>query len=77
MAKSLQEFEYYEKMFEGEVKELKEQRDEVKKEVSEEDEIKEQMDEEYKKEREFVEGTDEDWEEDEIDLPELRKRIKP
>ena len=76
MANNYQEFNYYRKMFEGEVEELKKQRDEAKEDISEEDEIKEQMDEEYKKEREFIDSTDEDWEADEVDLPELRKRIK-
>ena len=77
MANNYQEFNYYRKMFEGEVKEMKKQRDDEKRGISEEEEIKEQEDEEYKKEKEFIENTGEDWEEDEIDLPELRKRIKP
>lgn len=73
MANSYQEYEYYQKMFEGEVKELKSQRDEATKEVSEDDEIKEQMDVEYKEEKEFIKQTDEDWEEEEIDYEKLRK----
>ena len=76
MANNYQEFNYYRKMFEGEVEELKKQRDEAKEDISEEGEIKEQMDEEYKKEMEFIDSTDEDWEADEVDLPELRKRIR-
>lgn len=75
MANNYQEFNYYQKMFKGEVKELKDQRDEAKKEVSEDEEIKEQMDLEYKKEKEYIKKTDEDWPEEEVDLPELRKRI--
>ena len=75
MANNYQEFNYYRKMFEGEVKELKEQRDDAKKEMSEDGEIKKEMDVEYKEEKKWIEGTDEDWEEEEIDLKELRKRI--
>jgi len=75
MANSYQEYEYYQKMFEGEVKELKNQRDEVKKEVGEDDEIKKEMDLEYEKEKEFIEGTEEDWGENEVDLEKLRERI--
>jgi len=75
MSNNYQEFNYYKKMFEGEVKELKDQRDGVKKEMSEDAEIKEVMDTEYKKEKEFLDTTEEDWEEGEVDLKELRKRI--
>lgn len=76
MSRNYQEYEYYEKMFKGEVEELKEQRDEAKKEVSEDEEIKEQMDLEYKKEKEFIKNTDEDWEDEDIDYEKLRKRTK-
>ncbi len=76
MANNYQEFNYYKKMFEGEVEELKDQRKEVKKESQEEKEIKEEMDLEYKKEKAFIEKTDEDWEVEEVDMPELRKRLK-
>jgi len=75
MSNNYQEFNYYKKMFEGEVKELKDQRDGVKKESKEDAEIKEVMDTEYKKEKEFLDTTEEDWEEGEVDLKELRKRI--
>jgi len=76
MANSYQEYEYYQKMFEGEVKELKKQRDEAKEESREEKEIKEEMDLEYEKEKEFLEQTEEDWEEEEVDMSKLRERIK-
>lgn len=75
MAKSNEEYQYYQKMFKGEIKELEDQRGEAKKEVSEDEEIKEQMDLEYKKEKEYIKKTDEDWPEEEVDLPELRNRI--
>ena len=75
MSNNYQEFNYYKKMFEGEVKELKDQRDEAKKEMSDEGEIKKEMDLEYGKEKKFLEETDEDWEDEDIDLEELRKRI--
>ena len=75
MARDFDQYEYYEKMFKGEVKELKDQRTEAKKEMSEDAEIKEVMDTEYKKEKEFLDTTEEDWEEGEVDLKELRKRI--
>jgi len=76
MANNYQEFNYYQKMFEGEVKELKDQRDEAKKEVGEDEEIKKEMDLEYEKEREFIKQTDEDWESEDIDYEKLRERIK-
>lgn len=75
MANSYQEYEYYKKMFEGEVEELKVQRDEAKKETEEETEIKKEVDLEFKEERKFIGETDEDWNEEEVDMPELRKRI--
>lgn len=75
MSKSNEEYEFYQEQFKGEVKELKDQRDEVKKKTSEDEEIKDQMDLEYKKEKEFIKKADEDWPEEEVDLPELRKRI--
>lgn len=76
MAKDYEQLNYYETMFKGEVKELKDQRGITTKETQEEKEIKEEMDIEYKKEKEFVEKSDEDWEEDEVDLPALREKIK-
>ena len=75
MANNYQEFNYYRKMFEGEVEELKDQRKEVKEEDKEDAEIKKEMDLEYTKEREFIKGTEEDWNESEVDLEELRERI--
>jgi len=75
MSNNYQEFNYYKKMFEGEVKELKEQRDSAKKEDSEDAEIKKEMDLEYTKEKEFMKGTEEDWDEEEVDLEKLRERI--
>ena len=76
MANNYQEFNYYKKMFEGEVKELKDQRTETKKELSEDAEIKKEMDVEYGKEKEFIEGTEEDWSEEDVDLEKLREKLK-
>jgi len=76
MAKNFEELNYYETMFKGEVKELKDQRAIATKETEEEKEIKEEMDLKYKKEVDFIEKSDEDWEVDEIDLPALREKIK-
>ena len=76
MANNYQEFNYYRKMFEGEVEELKEQRDTAKKEDGEDAEIKKEIDLEYEKEKEFIKNTDEDWEGEDIDYKELRGRIK-
>ena len=76
MANNYQEYEYYKKMFEGEVKELKDQRDDVKKEIGMDEEIKKEMDLEYKTEKDFLQTTEEDWTEDDVDLKELRERIK-
>jgi len=75
MARDYEQLNYYENMFKGEVKELKDQRDIVKKETEEEAEIKRGNDEEFKKEREFIEGTEEDWDEEEIDLPALKEKL--
>ena len=75
MSNNYQEFNYYKKMFEGEVEELKEQRDTAKKEDGEDAEIKKEMDLEYTKEKEFMKGTEEDWDEEEIDFKKLRERI--
>ena len=75
MARDFEQYEYYEKMFKGEVKELKDQRDDVKKEMGEDADIKKELDLEYRKEKEFLEHTEEDWSEDDIDLKELRERI--
>ena len=75
MARDYEQFQYYEKMFKGEVKELKDQRDVIKEEDKEDAEIKKEMDLEYTKEREFIKGTEEDWEESEVDLEKLREKI--
>lgn len=76
MANNYQEFNYYRKVFEGEVEELKDQRKEAKKEDRDDAEIKKEMDLEYEKEKKFIEDTDEDWDESEVDLEKLRERIK-
>ena len=75
MARNYEQFQYYEQMFKGEVEELKKDRDEVREEKTEDDEIKKEMDLKYKKEKKFIEGTDEDWEEEDIDFKKLREKI--
>lgn len=75
MARDYEQYEYYEKMFKGEVEELKDQRTTAKKELSEDDDIKKEMDLEFKAEKEFIDGTEEDWSDDEVDLEKLREKI--
>lgn len=75
MARDFEQYEYYEKMFKGEVKELKDQRKGAKKENKEDVEIKKEMDIEFKKEKEFIEGLDEDWSGEDVDVEKLREKI--
>ena len=75
MAKDYEQLNYYEKMFQGEVKELKDQRSVVRKEMGEDEEIKKEVDAEFEKERKFIGETDEHWNEEDVDLPELRERL--
>jgi len=75
MAKDYEQLNYYESMFKGEVKELKDQRDVTRKEMGEDEEIKKEVDAEYAKEKEFIEGTDEHWNEEDVDLPKLREKL--
>ena len=76
MAKDYEQLNYYENMFKGEVKELKDQRDVVRKEMGEDEESKKEEDAEYKKEKKFIEETDEHWNTEDVDLPELKKRLE-
>ena len=76
MSKSYEQFEYFQKMFPGEVKEVEKLREDEREKSSEDEEIKKELDLEYAKEKEFLEKTEEDWEESEVDLPKLRERIK-
>jgi len=75
MARDYEQYEYFQQQFKGEVEELKNQREDAREEKSEDDEIKKEMDLEYEKEKEFIEGTEEDWDENEVDLEKLRERI--
>ena len=75
MARDYEQFEYFQKQFKGEVEELKDLREDAREKKGVDTEIKEEMDLEYKKEKEFIDKTDEDWNEDDVDLPELRKRL--
>ena len=76
MAKSYEQYEYFQKMFKGEVDEVKKLREDARAKAGEDEEIKSELDLEYKKEKEFIEQTEEDWPIEEVDLPELRDRIK-
>ena len=76
MCKNYAQYEYFQKQFEGEVEELKSQRDDARVENKEDAEIKKEMDVEYGKEKKFLEQTEEDWEDEEVDLEKLRERIK-
>ena len=75
MAGSLEEYEYFQKQYRKDSKELDESRKNAKIEDKVDAEIKEEMDLEFKKEKEFVDKLEEDWEGEEIDHEELRRRI--
>jgi len=76
MAKDYEQLEYFKKMFPGEVEEVKNLREDARKTDEIDEEIKKEQDLEYTKEKKFLEQVDEDFNEDDVDLPELRKRIE-
>ncbi len=76
MATSYREYEYFQKQYEKDSEELDEARKVARSEGKEDDEIKEEMDLEFKKEKKFVKGLDENYEEGEVDLPKLRNIIE-
>ena len=75
MARNFEQLQYYDKMFKGEVEELKKDRNEMRKEESEDDEIKKEMDLKYEEEKKFIEQTEEDWDVNDVDLEKLKKKI--
>lgn len=75
MSKNYEQFEYYQNMFKEEVEELKKVRDDARVVDEIDEEIKKEQDLEYKKEKEFLDQIDEDFDEADVDLPELRKAI--
>ncbi len=75
MSKSNEEYEYFQKQYDKDSKELEEARSGARSLGKEDDEIKEELDLEFKKEKEFIDKTEEDWEGEEVDYEELRKRI--
>jgi len=76
MAKSYEQYEYFQNMFKEEVDELKSLRKDSRKKDEVDEEIKKEQDLEYEKERKFIEQTEEDWPEEEVDLEKLREQIK-
>lgn len=76
MSKNYEQFEYYQNMFQEEVEELKKMRGDAREIDEIDEEIKEEQDLEYKKEKKFLDQVDEDFNEEDVDLPELRKRIE-
>ena len=76
MAKDYEQLEYFKKMFPGEVEEVKNLREDARKVDEVDEEIKKEQDLEYKREKEFLDQVDEDFNEEDVDLPELRKRIE-
>ena len=73
MAKDYAQYEYYQKMFKEEVDELTKLRDDTRTEKKQEDEFDKEMDKEFSVEKKFVEGIDEDFAVEDVDLPKLRE----
>jgi hypothetical protein len=74
MARTYQEYEYHDKMYETDIKETEKLRDEAREERLEDDEIKQELDVEYRRERDMLKEMDEDWEEEEVDMEKFRER---
>jgi hypothetical protein len=76
MSKNYEQFEYYQNMFKEEVKELKNLRTDARERDEIDEEVKKEQDLEYKREKKFIEQTEEDWQEEEVDYEKLREQIK-
>jgi len=76
MAKDYEQYEYFQSMFKKDIEEMEKIRDDVRGVDEVDEEIKKEQDLEYTKEKKFLEQVDEDFNEEDVDLPELRKRIK-
>lgn len=76
MAKTYDQFEYYDKIVPEEVDEVKRLRDEARVTRKFEDEEAKAIDEEYAEEREVLDTQfEEDWEADEVDLKKLKESL--
>lgn len=73
MARNYQEYEYYNKAFKGEVKEMEKLRDEAR-----DDRQVEEMEEEVtpREEANILGSFDEDWDKDDIDMPKLKEKVE-
>ena len=76
MAKSFEEYEYYDQIVPGEVDETKKLRVEARKLRSGEDTEAKEIDEEYAPEIKSLKNFEEQWEGDEVDLEKLREMNK-
>lgn len=76
MARTFQEYEYYDKIVPGEVEETKELRDEARKIRESEDAEAKSEDEEYAEEISSLKSFEEQWEGEEVDLEKLRTMNK-
>jgi hypothetical protein len=74
MSRNYQEFEYYDKAFKKEVKEMGELRDEVR--DSRETEKMEEVEVTPRERLNALDGLEEDWDEDDIDMNKLIERTK-
>ena len=76
MARTFQEFEYYDKIVPEEVEETKKLRSEAREMRSGEDEEAKEIDEEYAPELKSLKNFEEEWSGDEVDLEKLRSMNK-
>ena len=75
MARNFEEHQYYAKKYDGDLKEVKELRDESRKERTEE--LKEVIDEATEKEVDrVIAGFDEDWADNEVDRTKIADLVK-
>ena len=76
MARTFQEYEYYDKIVPEEVEETKKLRDEAREIRDTEDEEAKTIDEEYAPELKSLKSFEEEWSGDEVDLEKLRAMNK-
>ena len=79
MARDYEQFEYFGKMFKGEVDETQKLRNEARKERAldkDDEEIKEELDKDLDEARAFVKDSEEEWEVGEVDLEKLQAKIE-
>lgn len=76
MARTFQEYEYYDKIVPEEVEETRKLRDEARGKRDTEDEEAKEIDEEYAPEIKSLKNFEEQWEGEEVDLDKLREMNK-